>query len=64
MAKQSFKVSGMHCSSCEKLVGMEVGAIKGVKSVRANAAKGIVEVEGNFEPAEVKKAIVGCGYKV
>ena len=44
--KQSFKASGMHCSACEKLLQMEIGGLKGVKSVKANAVKGTVEVEG------------------
>lgn len=64
MAKQVFRVSGMHCSSCEKILKMEIGEIAGVKSVKADAVKGIVEVEGSgFDADEVKKAIARSGYK-
>jgi copper chaperone CopZ len=63
--KMAFKVKGMHCSACEKLLQMEIGAIEGVKSVKANAATGAVEVQGDaFDAASVKKAITGNGYKV
>ena len=65
MAKQSFKVSGMHCSACEKVLQMDIGGLPGVKSVKANAVKGIVEVEGEgFDASAVKKAITQNGYKV
>lgn len=65
MAKMAFKVSGMHCASCEKILKMEIGELAGVKSVKADAVKGIVEVEGDkFDASAVKKAITQNGYKV
>jgi copper chaperone CopZ len=64
MKKEIFKVKGMHCSSCEKLLTMEIGNLPGIKNVKANALKGIVEVEGNFDENKVKEIIVKCGYKV
>lgn len=65
MAKQTFKVVGMHCASCEKILKMDIGGINGVKSVKANAASGMVEVEGDgYSVAEIKKAITQNGYKV
>lgn len=63
--KQTFKVAGMHCASCEKILKMDIGEIKGVKSVKADAVKGTVEVEGDgYSVAEIKKAITQNGYKV
>ena len=63
--KQTFKVSGMHCSACEKILRMDIGELPGVKCVKANAAAGTVEVEGDkFDPTGVKKAITQNGYKV
>ena len=65
MAIQAFKVKGMHCTSCEKLLQMDIGEISGVKSVKADHRKGIVEVEGSgFDESAVKKAIVADGYSV
>jgi len=65
MAKQTFKVQGMHCSACEKLLTMDISALKGVKKVLANAVKGTVDVEGEgFSEAEIKKTIKDDGYKV
>jgi len=63
--KQTFKVAGMHCASCEKVLKMDIGELAGVKSVKANAVSGIVEVEGEgYSVAEIKKAITQNGYKV
>lgn len=63
--KQTFKVAGMHCASCEKILKMDIGALSGVKNVKANAVSGMVEVEGEgFDASAVKKAITDNGYKV
>lgn len=63
MAKGTFKVKGMHCPSCEKVLRMDIGEIKGVKSVKADFKKGIVEVEGDeLDTAAIKKVIKTNGY--
>ena len=63
MGKQIFKVNGMHCPSCEKLLQMDIGDIAGVKAVKADWKKGTVEVEGDkIDASTVKKAITGAGY--
>ena len=65
MGKTTFKVKGMHCPSCEKVLQMDIGDIAGVKSVKADYKAGIVEVEGvGFDEAAVKKAIRENGYKI
>lgn len=64
MARMSFKVKGMHCPSCEKLLQMDIGDIPGVKSVKADWKAGTVDVDGDkIDKAAVKKAIAGAGYK-
>jgi len=63
MARQIFKVKGMHCPSCEKLLQMDIGDISGVKSVKADWKNGTVEVDGDkIDASAVKKAISGAGY--
>ena len=65
MSKMSFKVSGMYCESCEKLLKMEIGDVKGVKAVHADYAKGTVEVEGEkLDEKQVGDAIRKAGYGV
>lgn len=54
----------MHCSACEKVLQMDISKLPGVKSVKANAVKSIVEVEGEFDASAVKKAITQNGYRV
>ena len=64
MAKMSFKVKGMHCPSCEKLLQMDIGDITGVRSVKADWKMGMVEVEGEkLDSDAIKKAILDSGYK-
>ena len=58
MKKETFKVKGMDCTSCERVLKLDIGEIKGVKSVKASYKTGIVEVEGEgFDVAAIKKAI-------
>lgn len=65
MTRMTFKVKGMHCPSCEKLLSMDIGCLPGVKGVKANWKAGTVEVEGDSIDSEaVKKAIHDNGYKV
>ncbi len=65
MSKQTFKATGMHCESCEKILQMDIGEIAGVKSVKADWKKGAVEVEGEgYDLNAVKKAITQNGYKI
>ena len=65
MPKEIFKVKGMHCPSCERVVQMDVSEIKGVTSVKANFKAGTVEVEGaGFDSAAIKKSIKANGYSV
>lgn len=65
MARKVFQVKGMHCPSCEKLLQMDIGDIKGVKGVKADHKTGMVEVEGeSIDANAVKKAIEQSGYKV
>jgi uncharacterized protein len=40
-----YKVSGMHCASCELIIERELLKIKGVKSVEASTNKGEVTIE-------------------
>ena len=63
MAKISFKVKGMHCPSCEKLLQMELGGLPGITSVKADWKSGAVALEGvSIDTAVVKKAIKAAGY--
>ena len=54
----------MYCESCEKLLKMEIGDVKGVSKVDADFAKGQVEVEGNADEKQVIAAIEKSGYGV
>jgi len=64
MSKLSIKVNGMYCESCEKLLKMEIGDVKGVSKVEADHARGMVEVEGSASEKSIADAIVKAGYGV
>ncbi len=53
--KKTFTTKGMHCKSCEMLVGDSVAEIKGVSKVKADHSKNTVEVD--FSPPATEEAI-------
>ena len=64
--RKTFKTKGMHCKSCEMLVGDAISEIKGVSHVKADHSKNAVEVEFSAPAteAQIKKAIEKEGYAV
>ncbi|OGG10032.1 hypothetical protein A2154_04330 [Candidatus Gottesmanbacteria bacterium RBG_16_43_7] len=65
MIKKTYKIKGMHCSSCPMLIEGELEDI-GVKS-RANYQKQIVEVEIEDERVtdeDIRQAVKRAGYEV
>ena len=65
--KQTFKVKGMHCKSCEMLVKESVREISGVNDVDVSLTKNTVTVdydEKKLKDAAIRKAIESEGYKV
>ncbi|MCX7714517.1 MAG: copper ion binding protein [Clostridia bacterium] len=67
MKTEILKVTGMSCSHCERAVNDAVGALSGVKEVRANAQTGTVTVsfdEERLSLEEIKDAISKEGYGI
>lgn len=67
MAKAKIKTSGMHCSSCEMLLGDALQEINGVSKAKANHKTGIVEVDFDdleVDEREIRQAIESEGYNV
>src|SRR3989338_7698432 len=60
-----FRVSGMHCASCETLINEEIKILPGVTDVRTDAKEGICEVSMNQEMADeiIIGAIKTAGYE-
>ena len=61
-----FHVTGMTCSHCEHAIETEVGALRGVCRVVADAATGTVTVESTQEldVADVAAAVHEAGYEL
>lgn len=61
-----YAVTGMSCEHCERSVGAEVGALRGVTAVEASAATGVVRVTSDSPLAadDVAAAIDEAGYEL
>lgn len=60
-------IKGMHCRSCELLLGEKIGAVQGVKSVAVSYRNGTAEIRhGRDVPSfkEIEAAIVEAGYEI
>lgn len=63
----NFKITGMHCASCEKIIKMELEGLEGVKNVSVDfkSGKASVEVDSNFNDQDMMaKTVEELGYKV
>jgi Cu+-exporting ATPase len=59
------KIDGMHCVSCEKIIGMELSDIQGVRSAKIDfqAGTGEVIVDQNVSDEQIIAVIAKAGYK-
>ncbi len=65
MLKIKLKISGMGCANCEKAIEKALMALKGVKSVKADAATGTAEVEAEvLDRPLIYKAVEDAGYEL
>ena len=66
MEKINLKVKGMHCKSCEMLIGDALEDL-GVSKSKIDSQKGTAEIEFDEKKTsvdEIKKTIVAEGYKL
>lgn len=62
----NFKISGMHCKSCEKLIKMELEEVPGVSDVKIdyNSTKASAKLDPHLsKPADVIEVIKKIGYQ-
>lgn len=66
MNKTIIPIKGLHCRSCEVLVGEKIREIPGVKSANVSYKKSHVEIEfdGQIMPEKFSQAIKSAGYAV
>lgn len=65
MDKISLNITGMTCESCEKIIGMELEELPGVKNIKINSKTGSGELEApaSVTNADIEAAITKAGYK-
>lgn len=58
-------IHGMHCASCEKIIGMELEEIPGLKVIKIDATQGTgeIEVESSITDNQIFTAIKKAGEK-
>lgn len=66
MIKNDFTLSGLTCSSCEKIVGKKLSKIEGVQEVQVSAQSGLTSLLSSrpIVQSEVSRALEGTHYKV
>lgn len=64
--KKTIKVDGMHCGHCTAKVEAAIGAIDGVKSVKADFTDGTVVIvsKEDINPDLISSAVENAGFKV
>lgn len=65
--KREFKIKGMHCNSCERLIEDGLGELKGIDSVQANYSRSICNIDfddGMISGERIKEKIKELGYEV
>ena len=62
-AYMKFRVEDMMCKHCEAKVTAAAAGVSGVKKVKVNLKKKIVEIEGEADPAAIITAIKEAGYE-
>jgi copper chaperone CopZ len=63
--RKTFKISGMHCESCAKMIELELEGK--VNSIKIDYKTGKAEIdfhETSISEAQIKKIINDLGYKV
>ena len=63
--KKIFKIGGMHCESCAKIIEMELNDF--VNSIKVNVSKGMAEIdfdERNISEGKIKEIISKAGYSI
>ena len=65
--KQTLKVEGIHCTSCEAILKDSFGELPGINTVKISAANGQVAIdfdEKKVTLATIKNVILKEGYRV
>jgi copper chaperone CopZ len=57
MTRQTFRIHGMHCTSCAMLIDMDLEDLPGVKEARTNYARGLTHVEFNSAQINVDQIV-------
>ncbi len=63
--KKTFKITGMHCASCSKIIEMELDGKVNSSNIDPKSGKAIIDFdEKKISEKEIKDLITKAGYKV
>lgn len=65
MKTLQFKISGMHCGSCAKIIKMTIEELPGIGEIKINVANGTAQIsaEDSVSPEDVLQKIKEAGYE-
>ncbi|HAT03183.1 MAG TPA: cation-transporting ATPase [Candidatus Magasanikbacteria bacterium] len=63
--KQEYKITGMHCASCARLIEKRVGKLNQVQNVSVDFSTGILAIESEdiVDTGIIERAVEEVGYK-
>ena len=64
MAQQTYHIQGMDCADCALKIEKGVRQLEGAQAVRVDFAAGLLQVEGDPQPEDVKRRVAALGYQV
>lgn len=65
MKEIKLKISGMHCSSCEKIIQMDLDDVEGVieSKIDSKDGSGLIKVEDSVSEDLIVKTVNDAGYQ-
>ncbi|MDP1729561.1 MAG: cation transporter [archaeon] len=63
--KKIFKISGMHCASCSKIIEMELEGKVNSSKIDSLSGKAIIDFdEKKITEKQIKEIVIKAGYKI
>lgn len=60
----TYNVKGMNCAHCQATVTKAIAAVPGVTDVAVDLGSGRATVQGDYDPAAVRKAVSDAGFEI
>ncbi len=62
--QQTYHIQGMDCADCALKIEKGVRQLQGAQAVQVNFSTGLLQIEGDPQPDDVKKRVEALGYQI